>query len=433
MGGAERIVVQPAGELPRRDWAWECSDLCEAWPYLGPTWLSATARVLPGAEPLHTVAHRHEGEVAYLPGFLLREPAGVDFDPRTYLGWQDATGDEVCCGVETCADTVDEVEALGRDAFFPTLLVGSPLGYRSEAAFTFWTPALFGQLVDGAIEAAREHGARSVIAPWIPQRIGNEHVTAAFERSGGTTAFWGFEDYIDLTGAPDHDAYVAAMPARRRRRLKEDLARIERAGVRIERLNRAELVDLIGRVAELTCANREKNGAGERPEHIEGLLGSLLMAGADVRCWAARKDGDVVGTCVGIRKGDRLFIKWVGFDYAALGERSGVYFGLVLDAPVRDACAEGLRFVECGAGAHQSKALRGCLPRRKRSAVWVADERLRADVARLVRTFGEHRQESFGVRPAAPALPLVQAADSACCTPSTPAAARPAAQEGATS
>jgi hypothetical protein len=331
-----------------------------------------------------------------LPAFSFTEPGGVDFDPRTYLGWQAPTGEEVCCGVETCPEAVDEVGALGVDAFFPALVVGSPLGYRSEAAFTFWTPALFGQLVDAVIETASERGARSVVAPWIPDRPGNEHIVNAFARHGGATGLWGFEDYIKID-ATGYDGYVAAMPARRRRRLKEDLERTEQAGVTIERLSRSEFVELVPRIAELSCENREKYGAGERPEHIEGILTALLMAGADVRCYAARRDGEVVGSCIGIRKGDRLFIKWVGFDYDRLGTRSGVYFALVLNAPVRDACEEGIRFVECGAGAHESKALRGCLPRRLTTALWVADPALRGDVERLLGAFAGRRAQSFGV------------------------------------
>ncbi|GAA3850894.1 hypothetical protein GCM10022243_15890 [Saccharothrix violaceirubra] len=395
MSGSHRVVVESGTTLPDGDWPWEQGDLKEAWPYLGPTWLRATEKALPEAGPWHTVARRGRGEIAYLPGFVFDGPPAVDFDPRTYLGWQAASGQEVCCGTSVCSDTVAEIDALGLAPFFPVLVLGSPLGYRTEAAFTFWTRSLFPTLLGNAVESALAQGVRSVIAPWIPDRLGNEHLAGSFGAVGGSTTFWGYEDFLRLD-ATDYESHLEALPLKRRRRITEDFDRVSAARVDLSRVTGEEIRPFVGRIAELTCLNREKNGAGEEPSHIETILTALLDAGADVRCHLARKDGAVVGVCVAIRKGDRLFLKWAGFDYAVLGDRSGVYFGLVLDAPVREAYDEGLRFVEYGAGAHQAKALRGCAPRAVTTGLVVADTGLRERVAGRLAEFGRTRHEVFG-------------------------------------
>jgi hypothetical protein len=394
MSGSHRTTVDLSDTLPELDWQFECQDIPEAWPYVGPTWLRGTERAMPEARAWYAVARRARGELAVLPGFVLDKPGAVDFDPRTYLGWKPASGDEVCCGVATCETTIGEVEKLGEDAFYPAMILGSPLGYRSEGFYTFWTPRLFPSLVDALVSHARSEGVKTVMAPWIPQRRGNEAIVSKLVIAGGQSAFWGYEDYIPLREG-SYDAHVAAMPARKRRRLKEDLSGSERAGVELDRIDGDSLRPLIPHIAALTCANREKNGAGEETRHITPIFTELLDAGADVRCYVARKDSQIVACCVTIRKVDRLFVKWVGFDYEALGDRSGVYFPMVFDSPMRDAYAEGLRVLELGAGAHQAKALRGARSRTKWAAQLVLDEELQPRVAEWMAEFGRRRLESF--------------------------------------
>ena len=78
-----------------------------------------------------------------------------------------------------------------------------------------------------------------------------------------------------------------------------------------------------------------------------------------------------------------------------IGERSGVHCALVLGAPVRDACNEGLRAVEFGAGAHQAKVLRGCVPRAITTVMLLADPDLRQDAAAWLDEFGRERHAVF--------------------------------------
>jgi predicted N-acyltransferase len=146
------------------------------------------------------------------------------------------------------------------------------------------------------------------------------------------------------------------------------------------------------------------------------LLSGLLEAGVDLRAYLGNRDGQLVASCVVLRKGDRLLPKWAGFDYAMIGERSGVYFSMVLNAPVRDAYTEGLRWVEFGAGAHQAKNLRGCQARQISTALLLADPSIRRTTERLTHDFGQARRVAFGDQPAPTQLTVSPTANNgACC------------------
>lgn len=419
MGGSPRIVVSPGQELPGLDWAGELASLTEAWPYSGPVWLAATEKAMPALRPWHTIATRARGELALAAGYLVDAPLSADLDPRTYLGMQAPDGPGACCGADGQA-AGDGCGTLGAGPFFPALLLGSPLGYRTEVAYNFWTPTLMGAITSALVPAAFEAGARSVLAPWIPGRRGNQALVDALGAAGGHAAFWGYEDFISLD-AGGWDEHLAALPPKKRRRVQEDLRRTTEAGVVIGRADGPAIRPHVARIAELTSLNREKNGAGEDPSHIAALLTALLDSGADVRAYLGHAGGALVASCVTIRKNHRLHVKWPGFDYAAIGERSGVYFALVLDAPVRDAYAEGLRTVEFGAGAHQAKALRGARPRAVTTAMIVADPALARQARGWMDGFGRARHAAFGDLAAAgedggsPAAALVSAGAGACC------------------
>ena len=414
MGGSHRTTIQTGQPVPPMSWEEEVRELPDAWPYLGPTWLAATEKALPSAQPWHTVARRGHGEVAWLPGFVLTSPGEIDFDPRVQLGWQPPTGERACCGVEAPGEATAEVNAMGEEAFYPALLLGSPLGYRSEAAYTFWTPSLLPEMLNTLIPAAFGAGIRSIALPWIPERRGNDAIVTGLTAAGGHAAVCGCEDFLAVD-APSYEAYVQALPAKRRRRLQEDLNLAAAVGAEIRRHDGGELRPLIPRIAELAARNREKYGAAGEADRISMMLGALLDAGVTVSCHTAVVDGLLVGACVTIRKQRRLFVKWAGVDAAALGERSGVYFALVLDAPVRQALAEGARIVEYGSGSHQAKALRGCQPRRLTSALLLADRTLRAQAAQLLDAYAAAQRASSGLVEEVPAVLEPVSGGASCC------------------
>jgi hypothetical protein len=396
VGGSPRVVVSPGQALPDLDWPGELASLTEASPYLGPTWLAATEKALPGLRPWHTVATRARGELALAAGYILDAPGAAGADPLTYLGGRTGGG----CGAADAPDSPTGV--LGPESFFPALLLGSPLGYRTEVAYNFWTPALMGAMVAALVPAVFRAGVRCVVAPWIPGRRGNEALTGALAGAGGHSAFSGFEDFIQL-GPGGWDAHLAALPASARQLIQADLHGSAAAGFRVERADGGAIRPYLSRIAELTGLNGEQNGAAEDPVQVAGLLTALLDSGADVRAYLGVRDGGVIAaSCVTIRKSRRLFVRWPGLDTATIGEHSGAYFALVLDAPVRDACAEGLRTVEFGAGAHRARARRGAQSRTMTTAVILADRARRPQAAARLDSFGRGRRASFDA-PAGPA------------------------------
>ncbi|MEU8673470.1 GNAT family N-acetyltransferase [Streptomyces sp. NPDC048560] len=366
-------------------------------PYVLPDWLRATEASLAGAEPWHTVADRGEGELAFLPGFVFGADPIVEADPRTYLGWQPKSGAVACCSAtSSCCDTTDVVEAMGEEAFFPTLLLGSPLGYRSEASASVEDPLLVADLIDRIVPAAIEAGVHSITAPWLHDSPHSEVLALALQAYGGDIAFHGENNLLSLRH-DSYDAYLASLPARKRRRVKEDSDRAANSGTRIERKDREELRPLVGRISELITLNRQRYSGGEDVTHIHALITALVEGGADVRAYLAYKGDEVAAASVTVRQGKRLFVKWAGFDYEALGERSGIYFEIVMDRPLRDAYAEGITTIEAGPGADEAKRLRGFKPHPLRSAILVTDTALRPEIAKFHAAYGEARREALGL------------------------------------
>ena len=395
---------QPLTELSEAERARLAGLGSATWPYLQPAWLAATEGLLAGAKPWHSVARRADGEFAFLPGFLLDAPSLVDADPRTYLGWEPATGEAACCGVPACCDATGEIEALGAAAFFPALVLGSPLGYRSEAVSTVDDPLLVADLVDQVVPDALAAGVRTVVAPWIADRPDNAALRVALHAHGAGIAFWGEDNRLPLVHG-SYQEHLAALPSRKRKGLRRDRERAAAGVDRIERRDGADLLPLLPRIAELTCLNRQRHDGAEGPAEIRALLGALLAEDVPVRGYLAFRGESLVASSVGIRQGDALLMKWAGFDYAALGERSGLYFELGLDRPLADAYDEGLAAIEYGPGADQAKRLRGAQPRAVATALLVADPVVRPRMAALQAEFGAQRQRALGAELAADAEP----------------------------
>ncbi len=365
----------------------------DSWPYELPAWLEATQRSLEGVKPWHSVAVDGDNAV-FLPGFVFDAPGLVDADPRTYLGWEPSNGQAACCGASS-GGASEQVEALGTGTLFPALVLGSPLGYRSDVvAVGEDDPRLTTDLVDRLVAAAAAAGVRSIVAPWVADRPVNAPLLAALHGHGANVSFWGEENHLPLREA-SYEEHVIALTSRRRRRIRQDDEMAASAGVRWVRLDGEDLRPHIGRIAELTTLNRRKYDGGEDASVITALLTSLIDDGTDVRAHLAFRDEVIVGSGVAIRQGRRLIVKWAGFDYEAVGERSGLYYSMVFNRPLRDAFDEGLDSLEMGAGADQAKRLRGCQPRALYTALLVTDASLRGRVAQLQGACGGARRAAL--------------------------------------
>lgn len=401
--------IETGVTVPNMTWAEETALFPDAPPYLGPAWLRATSAALPAAKPWHTVATSGAQMAGFIAGFRFDTPHTVDFDPRAYLGWEAPTGDVACCGTVVSLDGMNPtsmVEELGLSAFFPTLLLGSPLGFRTEATLATENPQLVARMVAELVHAATDSGVRSIVAPWIPDLSRNTALVSSLIALGGQQVFWGQEYHMHLTAAsyPEH---VARLPSRARVTVNRDLRRFDECGLDFELLTGPDARTHIGRIAELTCYNRSKHDGHERPEHVSAVLHGMLDAGADLRCYAAFENDVVVGSCAAVRKGDRLLLKWSGFDYELLGRRSGLYFPLILTKPVEDAYAENVRTIEFGAGSGRAKMRRGCVPRDLTSVLLLVDPAVRRQVSGLLGALGTARRTAM---PAA-----VQPAGANCC------------------
>jgi hypothetical protein len=341
MGGSPRVVVSPGQDLPDLGWAGELAQLTDAWPCLGPTWLAAAGNVMPELRPWHTVASRARGEFALAAGYIVDSPSSAGHDPRTYLG--------------------DEIGG----QLFPALLLGSPLGCRSEIAYNFWTPTLMAAVISAVVPAAFQAGMRCILAPWIPARRGNQALIDALAAHGGHSTFWGYEHFIRLDSA----ARLTAT-----------------AGVQVERADGEDIRPHLPRIAEL---------AGQEPSRVASLLAALLDSGADLRAYLGRQEGTVMASCVTIRKHHRLFCTLPGRDPA----EAGGCLAAVLDAPVRDARTAGLRTVEFGArtsgpGARDAVLPPGTQRRTLTTSIILADSALRRPGAAQLDAFGRSRHDT---------------------------------------
>ncbi len=366
----------------------------DTWPYALPAWLEATQHSLEGVKPWHSVAVDGDNAV-FLPGFVFDAPGLVDADPRTYLGWEPTNGQAACCGVKACCGTQEQVDALGTEVLFPALVLGSPLGYRSDAIVVGdHDPQLTTDLVDALVPAALEAGIRSIVAPWVSDRPVNGPLLAALHAQGANVSFWGEENHLPIEDT-SYEQHVANLSKRMRRRIKEDNDKAAATGARLVRVDGEDLRPLVGRIAELTLANRQKYDGSEGADHITALLTALIDDGADVRAQLAYKDDVIVASGVTVRQGGRLIVKWAGFDYETLGDRSGLYFSLIVNRPLKDAYAEGLDSLEIGPGVDKAKRLRGAQPRAMYTALLVADASVRDQVAGLQGTYGGARRAAL--------------------------------------
>lgn len=393
MGGSPRVAVVTDQGLPDLDWPGELAQLTRSWPCLGPTWLRSAEQALPEMRPWHTIATRARGELALIPGYILNAPPAADHEPPTYLGWQALTGHWPDRGARCDSAISAQVGALGTDSFFPALLLGSPLGYRTEVAYNFWTPTLMAEITDTLVPAAFSAGVRCIAAPWIPDRRGNQALVEALQHAGGHSAFWGYEDFMHLDVGSQDPRPIRADPRQR-----------GAEGVEIEHVDNMAIGPHVIEIAQRTCTGRQSRGAIEEPARVARLLTALLDAGADVRAHLARQDGALVASCVTILKDHRLFVAWPGSDDAAAGGRGDIHLVAVLDALVRDARTRGLRTVEFGASARQAMALRGCARRAITTTMVMSDPQLRQPIAAWLEAFGRRQRAASG-DPAQPGDP----------------------------
>lgn len=407
-----RPVVEPSGtardHVPEASYRWEAEHAPAASPFAGPTWRSSEQRDDDPDDRCRYIAVRWRGDVAMLPVQVINSPSGPDEDPRSYFGWQPATGPGACscdssqrtpvdlddsCGKSRQA--ADLLDGLGHEPLFPVLLLGSLTGYQSEILHPEPAPDLADAVLDAALRYARRTGARTLLAPWVPDRGGGPPLARALAARGAVRAFWAVEDYMS---APHGSiaSHVASLPKRERYYYNRDQRAAAKHGVQIRTVAEQALDQHLQACSAMVAANRRRYGmAASGDQAIQTVL-HLKQAGFPVLAALGFAGSRLVACCISLRKRERLYAKYVGFDYDFLGTRSGVYAPVAIWAPLAAAYQVGCSAVEFGVGAHEAKIRRGCLSRPIESYLLTEDAYVRQMFQRAAEAIRSRHSAEFG-------------------------------------
>jgi uncharacterized protein len=361
------VTVEDAAALAGLTYAWETESAPDPSPMAGPTWLRASDGIDPRMPPhKYLLTRPGNGDLAALPLHVVQAAVTPDADPRSYFGYfggtTEANAGQVCCGSQQASPAAQVLAGLEATEVFPALVLGSLPGYKTEILHSYWTPALAAELLNAAVDYARTHGIATIVAPFVADRGSGKALGRELRRRGAVASFWAVEDYLPLRHG-SLEAYVAAMRHRDRYRYREDTGAVATLGLDVRTLTTAELREHLDRIGTLEAATRRRYGQDVADTEAPQILARLLGLGVPLAAVGGFRDGQLVACCVSLEKGDRLYAKYAGFDYDALGTRSGVYFAVVMYGTLAAAYDRKAHVVEYGIGGHRAKALRGCQPR----------------------------------------------------------------------
>ena len=169
-------------------------------------------------------------------------------------------------------------------------------------------------------------------------------------------------------GWADFDAFLAALDRRRRKNIRQERAKVERAGVRFRILHGDE-----ASAADLAAMHRFYLATfadyGNSPALTPGFFGHLARTiPRALVIVLAELDGEPIAGAMCLRGADTLYGRYWG----ASRELPGLHFETCYYQGIEYCLREGLRVFEPGAqGEH--KIARGFLPTHVRSRHWIAD------------------------------------------------------------
>jgi predicted N-acyltransferase len=184
------------------------------------------------------------------------------------------------------------------------------------------------------------------------------------------------------------DAWLDALPSKRRGNVRREVRRFRDAGYTVEHRPLSECYEELPRLAAST---QSKYGHAASPAYWLTLLrGHVEGMGCAARVSVCRRrDGAAVGFCLYYVWGDTLFLRWAGFDYEQL-ERAAEYFNLVYYSQIMRAPKLGVRRLHAGIKAPQAKALRGAMLR----PLWLVDLQPDSALARHGDAIREHNRRA---------------------------------------
>ncbi len=164
----------------------------------------------------------------------------------------------------------------------------------------------------------------------------------------------------------DYEAYLAALDAKYRRKVKDQVKKLTEGGCTVERLT--DLAPHAKRLHELYLAvhgNAAVRLVTLRPGYLVELA---RVAGDDFRCTVVRRGDEIIGFVTSLRDGDTAIGYYIGFDRAAAAAGLPIYLRL-LHATIQDALAWRCRRLSLGRTALEPKAGLGARP--EPMAVWL--------------------------------------------------------------
>ena len=267
---------------------------------------------------------------------------------------------------ETSGPYTLEVIGSGEWVDRKVLIAGNRRAYVSE-----WLvdPALTGQrrsealrtLARSVLDRAEEAGADTVVLPFLT------HDSMRLLRAEGLIGapFLGSADASILLPEPSFDAYLARLSAPARRRTRREMTRFAAAAFeqRIERLD--ECADEVG----VLFGNLQTKYGVPAPggSWLGVVRDQAEHLGEQSLVFTARRDGRLAGFALGFVWGDRLYMRYTGYDYEATAGTLA-YFNLSYYEPVRYACEHGCTAVDLGLASFGAKTSRGATLR----PIWTA-------------------------------------------------------------
>jgi uncharacterized protein len=391
------VTVEDAGALAGLTYTWEVESAPDASPMAGPAWLRANNGIDQRIPPCrYLLARPSQGQLAALPMHVVHSPATPDADPRSYFGGTaEITAGKVCCGSQQTSPAAQALAGLGADDIFPALVLGSLPGYKTDILHSYWTPELAADLVEAAIAYAHAQNIATIVAPWVADRGSGKALARELQRRGAVASFWAVEDSLPLRHG-SLEAHVAAARHRARYRYREDTRAVKALGLVVRTLTPAELRGNLGRIGTLESATRRRYGQDVAETEAPQVLARLLELDVPLLAVGGFQDGRLVACCVSLEKGDRVFAKYAGFDYDALGTRSGAYFAVVMYGTLAAAYDRKARVVEYGIGGHHAKALRGCQPCDVTSFLLTGQQHVRDVFSAAAAINTSHRRAEYG-------------------------------------
>ncbi len=198
--------------------------------------------------------------------------------------------------------------------------------------------------------------------------------------AGGFLLRAGFQYHWRNRGFAHFDDYLASLTSKRRNQVKRERRELGEQGVAIEALTGEALAeDQVGAMYEIYLSTISSNPWGR--QYLNRRLFQLLAARWRHRlCFMrARVGSELVAGTVNVQKGDTLYGRYWG----ALRPLRHLHFNVCYYAGIEHCIASSLARFEPGAGG-EYKQLRGFDAAATWSAHFIADERLRAGVARFL-------------------------------------------------